>query len=99
MNAAGEIKLKLNVVVRILNTYISIFSLNFIEKYSNLELVKQKGLDAVTVDDLVAELVPRGRALVPDQVKKELLQRIRGFLLFHLFLVMLIGLLEAAEIG
>jgi enhancer of yellow 2 transcription factor len=45
-----------------------------------IELVKQKGLDAVTVDDLVSELVPKGRALVPDQVKKELLQRIRSFL-------------------
>ena len=44
------------------------------------EVVKQKGLEHITVDDLVAEITPRGRALVPDQVKKELLQRIRNFL-------------------
>ncbi len=42
--------------------------------------MKQKGLDNITVDDLVAELVPRGRALVPDPIKKELLERIRAFL-------------------
>ena len=46
----------------------------------NLEVVKQKGLDNVTVDDLVAEMVPKGRALVPDTVKKDLLQSIRTFL-------------------
>ncbi|KAI0217875.1 Transcription and mRNA export factor ENY2 [Lamellibrachia satsuma] len=44
------------------------------------EIVKQKGLEHVTVDDLVAEITPKGRALVPDQVKKELLQKIRKFL-------------------
>lgn len=44
------------------------------------EIVREKGLENITVDDLVAEITPRGRALVPDQVKKELLQRIRTFL-------------------
>ena len=44
------------------------------------EIVKEKGLEHITVDDLVSEITPRGRALVPDQVKKELLQRIRSFL-------------------
>lgn len=44
------------------------------------EVVKQKGLEHITVDDLVAEITPKGRALVPDTVKKELLQRIRTFL-------------------
>lgn len=44
------------------------------------EIVRQKGLEHVTVDDLVNEITPKGRALVPDQVKKELLQRIRTFL-------------------
>lgn len=43
------------------------------------EIVRQKGLENITVDDLVAEITPKGRALVPDQVKKELLQRIRSF--------------------
>jgi len=44
------------------------------------EIVRQKGLENITVDDLVTEITPKGRALVPDQVKKELLQRIRTFL-------------------
>ncbi|CAH1780514.1 unnamed protein product [Owenia fusiformis] len=44
------------------------------------EVVRQKGLEHVTVDDLVSEITPKGRALVPDTVKKELLQRIRTFL-------------------
>lgn len=44
------------------------------------EIVREKGLEHVTVDDLVAEITPKGRALVPDAVKKELLQRIKTFL-------------------
>ena len=32
------------------------------------------------VEDLVAEITPRGRATVPDAVKAELLQKIRDFL-------------------
>ncbi|RUS87043.1 hypothetical protein EGW08_005196 [Elysia chlorotica] len=44
------------------------------------EIVQQKGLEHITVDDLVSEMTPRGRSLVPDEVKKELLQRIRTFL-------------------
>lgn len=44
------------------------------------EIVRAKGLEHVTVDDLVAEITPKGRALVPDAVKKELLQRIKTFL-------------------
>ncbi|XP_065749557.1 transcription and mRNA export factor ENY2-like [Phocoena phocoena] len=54
------------------------------------EIIKEKGLglpwwrsEHVTVDDLVAEVTPKGRALVPDGVKKELLQRIRTFLAQH----------------
>merc|ERR1712002_95915 len=44
------------------------------------EVIRQKGLKNITLDDLVAEITPKGRTLVPDQVKKELLQRIRTFL-------------------
>ncbi|XP_008007768.1 transcription and mRNA export factor ENY2-like [Chlorocebus sabaeus] len=47
------------------------------------EVIKEKGLEHVTVDDLVAEITPKGRALVPDSVKTELLQRIRTFLAQH----------------
>ncbi|XP_014784021.1 transcription and mRNA export factor ENY2 [Octopus bimaculoides] len=44
------------------------------------DIVKKKGLECVTVDDLVTQITPTGRALVPDDVKRELLQRIRTFL-------------------
>ena len=44
------------------------------------EIVKRKGLEQVTVEDLVAETTPKGRSLVPDDVKRELLSRIRTFL-------------------
>ena len=44
------------------------------------DIIKQRGLEHVTVDDLVQEITPQARQLVPDSVKKELLQRIRTFL-------------------
>ncbi|XP_076006534.1 transcription and mRNA export factor ENY2 [Genypterus blacodes] len=47
------------------------------------DVIKEKGLEHVTVEDLVVEITPKGRALVPDSVKKELLQRIRAFLNEH----------------
>ena len=42
--------------------------------------MKERGVDKVTVDDLVAELTPKARSTVPDEIKKELLQHIRTFL-------------------
>ncbi|XP_077447352.1 transcription and mRNA export factor ENY2 [Stigmatopora argus] len=47
------------------------------------DVIREKGLDHVTVEDLVTEITPKGRALVPDSVKKELLQRIRAFITQH----------------
>jgi len=44
-------------------------------------IVKEKGVDNVTVDDLIAELTPRGRSSVPDDVKKELLELIKAYLM------------------
>lgn len=42
------------------------------------DIIRERGL--TTVDDLVREITPKGRQLVPDSVKKELLIRIRHFL-------------------
>jgi enhancer of yellow 2 transcription factor len=47
------------------------------------EVIKEKGLEHITVDYLMAEVTPKGRALVPDSVKKEPLQRPRTFLTQH----------------
>lgn len=44
------------------------------------EVIRSKGLEKITVDELVAEITPRGRATVPDDIKADLLQRIRKFL-------------------
>ena len=60
------------------------------------EVIKQRGLDNITVEELVSEITPKGRsesselcfeilnirilASVPAPVKQELLQRIRKFL-------------------
>ena len=43
-------------------------------------MIRSKGLEKITVDELVAEITPRGRATVPDEIKADLLQRIRRFL-------------------
>ena len=48
--------------------------------FSAQTVLREKGLDAISVDELVKEITPRGRATVPDSLKAELLQRIRKFL-------------------
>jgi len=44
------------------------------------EVIKEKGLSNLTVEDLVKEITPKGRQTVPDVVKKELLVKIQTFL-------------------
>jgi len=44
------------------------------------ELIKQKGVDNVAFEDIIAELTQHGRAQVPANIKQELLQKIRKFL-------------------
>mmetsp|Transcript_5093 Transcript_5093/g.11127 ORF Transcript_5093/g.11127 Transcript_5093/m.11127 type:complete len:105 (+) Transcript_5093:263-577(+) len=44
------------------------------------DLIRKKGLSQINVEDLVKEITPKGRAMVPDAVKAELLTRIRNFL-------------------
>ncbi len=43
-------------------------------------MIRSKGLEKINLDDLVEEMLPRGRALVPTQVKEDLLGRIKGYL-------------------
>jgi len=40
--------------------------------------IRSRGLDQVTFDELVAEITPKGRARVPENVKVDLLQEIRN---------------------
>ena len=44
------------------------------------EVVTKRGLNNITHEDLVREITPKGRALVPDVVKKELMIKIQAFL-------------------
>eukprot|EP00088_Acartia_fossae_P030875 TRINITY_DN31848_c0_g1_i1.p1 TRINITY_DN31848_c0_g1~~TRINITY_DN31848_c0_g1_i1.p1 ORF type:complete len:103 (-),score=20.67 TRINITY_DN31848_c0_g1_i1:426-710(-) len=44
------------------------------------EVIKEKGLSNLSVEDLVKEITPKGRQTVPDVVKKELLVKIQSFL-------------------
>jgi len=44
------------------------------------EVFKEKGAENVTVEELVEEIAPKGRASVPNEIKAELLQRIRRFI-------------------
>jgi len=43
------------------------------------DLIRQKGDTTMTVEQLTQEIIPRGRGTVPDDIKAELLQRIRKF--------------------
>merc|ERR1711892_1510367 len=44
------------------------------------DVVKAKGLDRITVEDLVQEIAPRGSQMVPEEVRKELLRDVKKFL-------------------
>lgn len=44
------------------------------------EVIRRKGLEKVTIEELVAEITPKGRSTIPEDVKAELLLRIRKFL-------------------
>eukprot|EP00324_Dicrateria_rotunda_P010578 CAMPEP_0206173488 /NCGR_PEP_ID=MMETSP1474-20131121/49061_1 /ASSEMBLY_ACC=CAM_ASM_001110 /TAXON_ID=97495 /ORGANISM="Imantonia sp., Strain RCC918" /LENGTH=95 /DNA_ID=CAMNT_0053582379 /DNA_START=60 /DNA_END=347 /DNA_ORIENTATION=- len=48
-------------------------------KEYTMELIRSKGDTQMTVEALTQEITPRGRATVSDDIKAELLQRIRTF--------------------
>ncbi|CDW74391.1 UNKNOWN [Stylonychia lemnae] len=50
-----------------------------LKKYC-LDLIRSKGLEKINLDDLVEELLPKGRALVPTKIKEDLLARIKTYL-------------------
>jgi hypothetical protein len=45
-----------------------------------IDLIRSKGLEKISLDDLVEEMLPREHAVVPTQVKVDLLVRIKGYL-------------------
>ncbi|KAI8838442.1 transcription factor e(y)2-domain-containing protein [Chytriomyces cf. hyalinus JEL632] len=44
------------------------------------DAIQSRGIEKVTVEELVREVTPKGRAMVPDTVRAELLQKIRKIL-------------------
>lgn len=48
-------------------------------KQYTVEYIKNKGLDKISVNEIVTEIAPRGRATVPESLKAELIDRIRLF--------------------
>lgn len=44
------------------------------------KVVKDRGVDNVTIDDIVNEVSPKAKEQVPDPVRKELVEQIRNFL-------------------
>eukprot|EP01102_Stenamoeba_stenopodia_P016468 TRINITY_DN575_c0_g7_i1.p1 TRINITY_DN575_c0_g7~~TRINITY_DN575_c0_g7_i1.p1 ORF type:complete len:104 (-),score=31.35 TRINITY_DN575_c0_g7_i1:546-857(-) len=44
------------------------------------DIIRNKGLENITAEELVAEMKPKGRSQIPQPVKAELLGRIRRFL-------------------
>lgn len=43
------------------------------------DTIRNQGLSKVTVDELVAEVLPRGKASVPEDIKANLLESVRNF--------------------
>ncbi|CAI5737610.1 unnamed protein product [Hyaloperonospora brassicae] len=43
-------------------------------------VIRNRGIECVTVEDLIEEIVPRARAAVPEEVKSETLEKIKAFL-------------------
>lgn len=45
------------------------------------EIVKKRGVENVTVEELTEEVTPKARQTVPESVKRELLNQIEAFIL------------------
>ena len=43
------------------------------------ELIRKKGLEKVTIEELVGELIAKGRSTVPVRIKDDLLQKIKKY--------------------
>jgi len=48
-------------------------------KRSCKELIRKKGLEKVTIEELVSELTIKGKATVPSKIKEDLLARIKNY--------------------
>eukprot|EP00469_Lotharella_globosa_P004636 CAMPEP_0167803086 /NCGR_PEP_ID=MMETSP0111_2-20121227/19564_1 /TAXON_ID=91324 /ORGANISM="Lotharella globosa, Strain CCCM811" /LENGTH=99 /DNA_ID=CAMNT_0007699363 /DNA_START=14 /DNA_END=310 /DNA_ORIENTATION=+ len=44
------------------------------------EIIKAKGTEKITIEDLVKDIMPRGKATVPEKVKEEIMEKLAKFL-------------------
>mmetsp|Transcript_36597 Transcript_36597/g.109286 ORF Transcript_36597/g.109286 Transcript_36597/m.109286 type:complete len:116 (+) Transcript_36597:58-405(+) len=44
-----------------------------------IEFVQNKGVEKVTIEEITADIAPRGRAMLPDHLKTEVFNRLRLF--------------------
>ena len=45
-----------------------------------VDIIKSKGIEKIKIEELTEELVPKGKALIPESVKSELLEKIQMFI-------------------
>ena len=64
----------LNFITQFIHLY------NYFLSISDVELIRNKGLEKINLDDLVEELLPKGRSLVKTEIKEDLLGRIKSYL-------------------
>ena len=50
-----------------------VYSYTDLNCFLSIEIIRQKGLEKINLEDLVEELLPKGRSLVPTKVKEDLL--------------------------
>ena len=43
-------------------------------------MIKTKGIEKIKLEDLTEELMPKGKAMVPESVKNEILEKIQTFI-------------------
>merc|ERR1712039_911953 len=44
-----------------------------------IEFIQNKGVEKVSIEEITAEIAPRGRAILPEAMKAELFDRLRTF--------------------
>mmetsp|Transcript_10512 Transcript_10512/g.23660 ORF Transcript_10512/g.23660 Transcript_10512/m.23660 type:complete len:107 (-) Transcript_10512:126-446(-) len=44
-----------------------------------IEYIQNRGIERVTIEEITAEIAPRGRATLPDSLKTDLFNRLRNF--------------------
>eukprot|EP00927_Polykrikos_kofoidii_P027299 TRINITY_DN2406_c0_g1_i1.p1 TRINITY_DN2406_c0_g1~~TRINITY_DN2406_c0_g1_i1.p1 ORF type:complete len:109 (+),score=24.56 TRINITY_DN2406_c0_g1_i1:91-417(+) len=44
-----------------------------------IEFIQSKGIEKVTIEEITAEIAPRGRSTLPDSLKTELFNRLKTF--------------------